>query len=66
MSLFLMSIYVLRSLFFQLFQGRTLVLTMRSRRGVRIKATSEVENSCSTSEISSSDVEFESSKGSVL
>lgn len=50
----------------QLFQGRTFVLTIRSRRGVRIKATSDVEKSCSTSEMSSSDVELDSSKGSVL
>ena len=33
---------------------------------MRIKATSEVEKSCSTSDMSSSDVEFDSSKGSVL
>ena len=50
----------------QLFHGRTLVLTIRSRRGVSIKATSDVEKSCSTSEMSSSDVELDSSKGSVL
>ena len=31
-----------------------------------IKATSDVEKSCSTSEMSSSDVELDSSKGSVL
>ena len=50
----------------QLFHDRTLVLTIRSRRGVSIKATSDVEKSCSTSEMSSSDVELDSSKGSVL
>lgn len=50
----------------QLFHGRTLVLTILSRRGVSIKATSDVEKSCSTSDMSSSDVEFDSSKGSVL
>jgi hypothetical protein len=30
------------------------VLTMRSRRGVRIRATRDVEKSCSTSDMSSS------------
>jgi hypothetical protein len=33
---------------------------------VSIKATSDVEKSCSTSDMSSSEVEFDSSKGSVL
>ena len=45
---------------------RTLVLTMRSSLGVRIMATSEVEKSCSTSEMSSSYEWLVSSKGSVL
>jgi hypothetical protein len=50
----------------QLVDGRTLVLTIRSRRGVSIKATRDVEKSCSTSDMSSSEVELDSSKGSVL
>jgi hypothetical protein len=50
----------------QLFDSRTLVLTIRSRRGVSIKATRDVEKSCSTSDMSSSEVELDSSKGSVL
>lgn len=45
---------------------RTLVLTMRSSRGVRIMATREVEKSCSTREMSSSYEWLVSSKGSVL
>lgn len=45
---------------------RTLVFTIRSNRGVRIKATSDVEKSVSTSDMSSSYDWFEGSKGSVV